>query len=223
MSCLIISLAGFASNFCLQHFKDRLLYWEQYFHWMFLAWAIAFCAQYYLLFRFEKHWSQKLQFVLHPLTLHLLIFILTWECAWMVDRGVNGAKTWELAVWGGAPGLMVLMLVMFGSRLSWLVRRFLSYYTGKGLTPVMTYLLCWTIFSCFFNGNPSPLSYFPIIKPLEIIGVSFLGIAVIKLFFIDLDSIGMVARIISFMVVGILMLVIGYFSPLPPKQQIQNN
>jgi uncharacterized membrane protein len=408
MSCLIISLAGFASNFCLQRFKDRLMYWEQYFHWMFLvwgaiwwfgggineiethllppdkahgalafiavscwlmgwlslklkwqdmafppkglafaavfilfwvvnsdqwphpfhrtgiaAWAAAFFAQYYLLFCFEKSWEQKLQHVLHPLTLHLLIFILTWECAWAVERWIDGAKTWELAVWGGAPGLMVLMLVMFGSRMSWPMRRFLPYYTGKGLAPVVTYLFCWTVFSCFFKGNPSPLPYVPIINPLEIvgafilltvikwkiaadqnqwdllvrfpghsiaygvaasafltanamiartvhafggvrykfdplfdsvvfqsalsifwtlfalgimvgatrkqsrtvwfIGAFLLGIVVVKLFFIDLDDIGTVARIVSFMVVGLLMLVIGYFSPLPPKQEIQNN
>jgi len=49
-------------------------------------------------------------------------------------------------------------------------------------------------------------------------GATLLGITVVKLFVIDLEDIGTVARIVSFMVVGILMLVIGYFSPLPPKR-----
>jgi uncharacterized membrane protein len=44
-----------------------------------------------------------------------------------------------------------------------------------------------------------------------------LGITVLKLFVIDLSGTGSIGRIISFLVVGLLMLVIGYFAPLPPK------
>ena len=40
---------------------------------------------------------------------------------------------------------------------------------------------------------------------------------VIKLFLVDLSNTGTIARIISFIVVGILMLLIGYLSPLPPQ------
>jgi uncharacterized membrane protein len=43
-----------------------------------------------------------------------------------------------------------------------------------------------------------------------------MAVVVAKLFLVDLASIGTVARIVSFLVVGGLMLVIGYFSPLPP-------
>ena len=49
-------------------------------------------------------------------------------------------------------------------------------------------------------------------------GAVLLGIVVVKLFMVDLDDIGTVARIISFLVVGILMLILGYFSPLPPRK-----
>jgi uncharacterized membrane protein len=37
------------------------------------------------------------------------------------------------------------------------------------------------------------------------------------LFFIDLSNVGGVERIVSFMGVGLLMLVIGYVSPVPPR------
>jgi uncharacterized membrane protein len=43
-----------------------------------------------------------------------------------------------------------------------------------------------------------------------------LGVVIAKLFLIDLSHIGTVERIISFVGVGLLMLIIGYFSPLPP-------
>jgi uncharacterized membrane protein len=47
-------------------------------------------------------------------------------------------------------------------------------------------------------------------------GAVLLGVVVVKLFLVDLSSIGTVERIVSFVGVGLLMLVLGYFSPLPP-------
>jgi len=55
-------------------------------------------------------------------------------------------------------------------------------------------------------------------RPPWVVGAVLLGAVVAKLFLIDLAGIGTVARIVSFLAVGILMLVIGYISPLPPKQ-----
>ncbi len=48
-------------------------------------------------------------------------------------------------------------------------------------------------------------------------GALLLGAVVVKLFLIDLSRSDTMERIVSFIVVGILMLTIGYFSPLPPK------
>jgi uncharacterized membrane protein len=49
------------------------------------------------------------------------------------------------------------------------------------------------------------------------VGAALLGMVVLKLFVVDLSGTGTIARIVSFLVVGVLMLIIGYFSPLPPK------
>jgi uncharacterized membrane protein len=49
------------------------------------------------------------------------------------------------------------------------------------------------------------------------VGAGLLAMVVVKLFVVDLSGTGTVARIVSFLVVGLLMLIIGYFSPLPPK------
>ncbi len=54
-------------------------------------------------------------------------------------------------------------------------------------------------------------------RPLWGVGATLLGMVVLKLFLVDLSGTGTIARIVSFLVVGILMLIIGYFSPLPPK------
>jgi len=48
-------------------------------------------------------------------------------------------------------------------------------------------------------------------------GCGILVLVIAKLFLVDLSSSGTIARIVSFLAVGGLMLVIGYFSPLPPR------
>jgi len=56
-------------------------------------------------------------------------------------------------------------------------------------------------------------------RPLWIGGFSLLIIVVIKLLFVELGSSGTIERIISFIGVGTLLLLIGYFAPLPPIDQ----
>ncbi len=50
-------------------------------------------------------------------------------------------------------------------------------------------------------------------------GSVLIAATVLKLFFVDLAASGKVERIVSFIAVGILLLLIGYFSPLPPKKE----
>ncbi|HEY0747132.1 MAG TPA: DUF2339 domain-containing protein [Steroidobacteraceae bacterium] len=50
-------------------------------------------------------------------------------------------------------------------------------------------------------------------------GAVLLAIVVAKLFLVDLSRIGSIERIISFVGVGMLMLVVGYFSPMPPAKE----
>ncbi len=49
------------------------------------------------------------------------------------------------------------------------------------------------------------------------IGAALIGVVVVKLFLVDLSNSGTVERIIAFLVVGVLLLLVGYFSPVPPK------
>lgn len=52
-----------------------------------------------------------------------------------------------------------------------------------------------------------------------LVGAALLAVVIGKLFLIDLSRIGSVERIVSFVGVGLLMLVVGYFSPLPPPRE----
>lgn len=55
------------------------------------------------------------------------------------------------------------------------------------------------------------------LRGLWVTGAGLLAAVVGKLFLVDLASSGTVERIVSFVVVGILLLVIGWFSPVPPR------
>ncbi|KAA3650352.1 MAG: DUF2339 domain-containing protein [Proteobacteria bacterium] len=56
-------------------------------------------------------------------------------------------------------------------------------------------------------------------RTLWIVGAALLGVVVAKLFLVDMASTGTVARIVSFLGAGVVLLVVGYFSPLPPAQE----
>jgi uncharacterized membrane protein len=49
-------------------------------------------------------------------------------------------------------------------------------------------------------------------------GALLLGVVVLKLFLFDLSRLHGVGRIVAFLGVGVLLLAIGYFSPVPPKE-----
>ncbi len=52
-------------------------------------------------------------------------------------------------------------------------------------------------------------------------GASVLGLTVIKLFLVDLAGVGAVARIVSFIGVGLLILVIAFVAPAPPREEVE--
>ena len=54
-------------------------------------------------------------------------------------------------------------------------------------------------------------------RPLWFTGAALLGVTVVKLFMFDLSHVNGLARIVSFIGIGLMLLLIGYLSPLPPK------
>ena len=52
-------------------------------------------------------------------------------------------------------------------------------------------------------------------------GAIILGVTVVKLFLVDLSGIGTVARIVSFIGVGLLILLIAFLAPAPHKAEVE--
>lgn len=78
-----------------------------------------------------------------------------------------------------------------------------------------------TAFSIFWTTLALVATYIAARKNQRVLwffGFALIGIVVIKLIFIDLSGTNTISRIVAFIVVGILLLINGYISPLPPKK-----
>ncbi|MFT6102352.1 MAG: putative membrane protein [Granulosicoccus sp.] len=60
-------------------------------------------------------------------------------------------------------------------------------------------------------------------RKLWVYGASLLGLVVVKLFVVDLSAQETIERIVSFTGVGVLLTLVGYFSPIPPKHAVDEN
>jgi len=56
-------------------------------------------------------------------------------------------------------------------------------------------------------------------RAVWLIGAGLMALVVVKLFLVDLGNSGTVERIVSFIGTGVLLLVVGYFAPVPPKTE----
>jgi uncharacterized membrane protein len=54
-------------------------------------------------------------------------------------------------------------------------------------------------------------------------GAAIMGVVVVKLFLVDLGNTDTLARVVSFLGVGLLLLVVGYFAPVPPRTELEEN
>lgn len=75
--------------------------------------------------------------------------------------------------------------------------------------------IVWTLCALVLTGLASRYAW----REVWLVGIALLVIVVAKLLFIDLSNAATVARIVSFIGAGLIMLLIGYIAPLPPSKQ----
>jgi uncharacterized membrane protein len=151
-----------------------------------------------------------------------------------VDLGHGLALLYALRVWRGgwAPGRVLVPVAAFAG-FCWLTSmlvRTLHHWAG---TPMWLHgalhssmvqaglTLLWTAIALMAMLFAARRALPQFARSLWISGAGLLAVVVLKLFFVDLSSIGTLERIVSFVGVGLLMLVIGYVSPMPPAPAAQ--
>jgi len=75
--------------------------------------------------------------------------------------------------------------------------------------------LCWSLLALALMAWASRKG----VRMVWLLGAGLISMVVIKLFMVDLSGTGTLARIVSFLGVGGLLLLIGYLSPVPPESE----
>jgi uncharacterized membrane protein len=100
--------------------------------------------------------------------------------------------------------------------------RSIHHYAGVPyhLEPMMQSVIVQSALSVFWTVLALTLMLFAtrkVRRAVWVVGASLLAVVVVKLFVLDLSHVTGVGRIVSFIVVGLLMLLVGWFAPVPPR------
>jgi uncharacterized membrane protein len=282
------------------------------------AWPVTFAVFYIVCRRHEGSPEGRLANYLHVVSAWLLVALLSWQLAWLIDRSAAGRGSWPAVGWMLIPALALLAVPRLVERFPWPVRMHREAYVVYAGSGLALYLALWSLVTNFsLPADPYPFPFLPLLNVLDlaqalvlgvtvryyqqlksgrypilaeigaagflamlaslafiwlnaalvrtlhhwagvpldledvlrstlvqtslsifwtvlalatmlvaarraergvwITGACLLAVTIVKLFVIDLSRVGTVERIVSFVGVGLLTLVIGYFSPLPPS------
>lgn len=156
--------------------------------------------------------------LLNPLDGTTLLVLLSLVCWYRAIRGSLPDLAESLpqreAVIALAAALFVwLNAILLRSIHHWCDVPFTARALFASLTVQTTLSICWSLLALTLMT----LATRRVLRPVWLAGAGLLGAVVAKLFLVDLAGQGSVARIVSFVVVGLLILLIGWFSPVPPR------
>lgn len=149
----------------------------------------------------------------------VLAALVTWWWA-LGDHGIEDARQFP-AAWSWA-----LLGVVGFVWLNGVLLRTLHHWGGVpyDLESILRSDLAQTALSVFWTVLALASMLFATrrgYRALWITGAGLMAVVVVKLFIVDLAKLGGVERIVSFIAVGVLMLVIGYVAPVPPRGRVQ--
>ncbi len=151
--------------------------------------------------------------LLNPLELTSLLSVyVTWQWS-QITRQIE--KNLLIMV---LSSLTLFMLTLIAIRMWYhygdLEWRFSSMMQSFALQATLSVIWAVSAIILMLQGNRQSQ------RKLWFSGAILMGVVVLKLFLIELGDSGGIARIVSFIVVGLLLLLVGYFAPIPPKAQI---
>jgi uncharacterized membrane protein len=129
------------------------------------------------------------------------------------------------SAWVGKPGFWVALAALAFVAINTVWLRVAHHFFGVawnasvlfGSFVVQTgYAILWTLLAL----GTTVVAGRRMQRTLWLAGAALLGVVVVKLLLIDLSNVGGAERIITFIAVGVLMLVVGYLAPLPPRVQL---
>lgn len=182
-------------------YRDQALAPVALFLWV---WAIASCLG-------SPGASAPLPYLplLNPLDLAVVLALVA-----LADWVWNGRWRFALAPWGLGLGLFVwLNSAWLRTAHHWLELPFALAPLLQSQTVQAGLAILWALTGLSGMARGSRRGR----RALWLAGAGLMGLAVLKLFLVDLAGSGTLARIVSFLSVGVLLLTVGYIAPLPPR------
>ncbi|MDR3221098.1 MAG: DUF2339 domain-containing protein [Candidatus Accumulibacter sp.] len=155
--------------------------------------------------------------LINPLELGLLLVLLTcwrWSRARLPQIGIEQPAVNRLtALAAGVSLLAFFTMAVCRVAHSWADVPFLARAMKASMEVQAGWSLVWALFALTLMICGHRRGW----RSVWMAGAALIAVVVAKLFFVELGEQGSLARIVSFIGVGALLLVVGYFSPLPPK------
>jgi len=160
---------------------------------------------------------------LNPLELSQALIFMS-LMSWLLTLKNKGLYSLSLPVRRNLPRLIsVVLFVWFNS----LLVRTLGHWGNvpfkfdamlRSPLAQSTFSICWTLLALCSMFYATRKSY----RGIWYGGAILLILVIAKLLLLDLSNINTLGRITSFIGVGVMLLIIGYFSPLPPKPKSES-
>lgn len=197
-------------------------YPQAYRVWAALPLAVLMLAWFWIANAFSAGDAQPLPYIIliNPLEIGLLL-TLAGIYAWLQSEPVE-----QYLPAGYLQGKNVIVALSLFAFITVMVMRLAHHWGGvpwemQALLRSMLVQVGWSLVWTLAALAAMLFGHLRGRRELWLVGAALIGLVVIKLFFIELGDKGSVERIISFIGVGVLLLVIGYFAPLPPRQKEQ--
>jgi len=159
--------------------------------------------------------------MLNPLEVfQLVVLLICWTWLWQCRTWLGTLFDCRPALFLNAPPAAIVFLWLNAA-----VARAVHFFalTPYDFVPLFHSVLFQASISILWSLTALALMILSTIqrsRQVWLLGAGVLALVVLKLFAVDLSGTGTLGRIVSFLVVGLLMLLIGYLSPLPPKQDV---
>ncbi|WP_449121654.1 DUF2339 domain-containing protein [Pseudomonas viridiflava] len=184
--------------------------------------AVLMLAWFWLANIFSDGAADPLPYVplLNPLEIGLLFSLASvflWTRHYLPKMGLDDTRSRNIPLLTAGASLFALVTAMvMRTAHHWADVPWNTEYLLESMSVQAGLSIVWTLMALALMIGGHMRAH----RQIWLGGAALIGVVVIKLFFIELGNRGGMERIVSFIGVGILLLVVGYFAPLPPKPPV---
>lgn len=159
--------------------------------WNLFSWSLALAVFYWVLKQYDTEQTKPFK-LLHITGFWFIVLLVSVEAAWQLDEMVSGADIWWLIMSGLVPLAAMMLMYLYGHKLSWPVAQHRQLYQLSATLPIGIAIWLWFVLMNLFNtGYAAPLNYIPLLNPLDItLAVQLVALIYWLRFPLDIESWG---------------------------------